>query len=108
MTWEEVQSAQRFRAEGPSLGKAARLTRPPGCPPARACTRRRIGHAGAMRHHHPLTRRLLWHPLVVAVPFGYLVCRTGLGRAGAGGVAGLAFVGLWLGLSVIDLLTSHR
>ena len=60
-----------------------------------------------MKDHHPLFRRLLWHPLIVAVPFGYLLYRTYLGRAGAGGIAGLAFVGLWFGLSVFDWLTAH-
>ncbi|MFO0851596.1 MAG: hypothetical protein U0871_24000 [Gemmataceae bacterium] len=57
---------------------------------------------------HPLYRRVIWNPLVVAVPFAYLMYRTWQGDPGPAGWAGVAFIGLWFALSVYDALTSHR
>ena len=61
-----------------------------------------------MRIRHPLTRRLQWNPLLVAVPFIYLAYTAYLAGFPAGRTAGAAFVGLWFGLSVFDLASGHR
>jgi uncharacterized protein YegJ (DUF2314 family) len=53
-------------------------------------------------------RRLGWHPLLALGPFSYLAYRTYLGGAGVATLAALAFVGIWLGLSIYDWFTAHR
>ena len=37
-----------------------------------------------------------------------MIYRTYLGRAGVGGIVGLAFIGLWFVLAAFDSLTAHR
>ena len=61
-----------------------------------------------MRVRHPLTRRLLWNPLVVAVLLAYLGYTAYLSGFPAGRTAGAAFVGLWFGLSAFDAASGHR
>jgi hypothetical protein len=61
-----------------------------------------------LRVRHPLTRRLLWNPLVVAGPFAYLAYTAYLGGFPVGRTAGAAFVGLWFGLAVFDMASGHR
>jgi hypothetical protein len=57
---------------------------------------------------HPLTRRLLWNPLVVAIPLAYLGYTAYLAGFPAGRTAGATFVGLWFGLSAFDAVSGHR
>ncbi len=57
---------------------------------------------------HPLGRRLLWHPLVVACPLAFLAYTAYLVGFPAGRTAGAGVVGLWFGLSAFDLASGHR
>jgi hypothetical protein len=57
---------------------------------------------------HSFLRRLNWNPIVVAVPFAYLVYTTVLAGFPLARTAGAAFVTLWFGLSVYDSLSHHR
>jgi hypothetical protein len=62
----------------------------------------------ALRIQHPLYRRLLWNPFLVALPFAYLAYSAytfgfPIGRTGAAG-----FVAFWFALSVYDSVTGHR
>lgn len=57
---------------------------------------------------HPFTRRLLWNPLVVAVPLAYLGYTAYLSGLPTVRTAGAAFVGLWFALSVFDAVSGHR
>jgi uncharacterized protein YegJ (DUF2314 family) len=57
---------------------------------------------------HPLLRRLSWNPLLVVIPFAYMAYRVYMGQTGVIDVIGLGVIGLWFGLSVYDLTTSHK
>jgi len=61
-----------------------------------------------MKTRHAFLRRLSWNPAVVAVPFAYLAYTTYLLGFPIARTLGAAFVGLWFGLSVFDLVTGHR
>jgi hypothetical protein len=56
-----------------------------------------------MQTRHPFLRRLAWNPFNVAVPFAYLAYTTYLLGFPVARTLGAAFVGLWFGLSVLDL-----
>lgn len=61
-----------------------------------------------MTRRHPLYRRVIWNPWVVAVPLAYLLYRTWQGDPGSAGWAGVAFIGLWFVLAMFDGITGHR
>ena len=61
-----------------------------------------------MRVRHPLTRRLLWNPLIAGVLLAYLGYTAYLSGCPAGRTAGAGFVGLWFGLSAFDATSGHR
>jgi hypothetical protein len=60
-----------------------------------------------LRTQHPLSRRLLWNPFIVAIPFGFLCYTAYLSGFPFGRTLGAGVVGLWFVMSVIDALTSH-
>lgn len=61
-----------------------------------------------MPHRHPFLRRLGWHPLFAGGWFGLMLDLAYRGKSGPAFYAGLAFIGLWFGLSVFDRVTRHR
>lgn len=61
-----------------------------------------------MRVRHPFTHRLAWNPLIVSILFAYLLYTTTQRDFPIGRVIGLGIVGLWLVLSLFDVLTKHR
>lgn len=66
------------------------------------------GGGSPLRIQHPFLLRLVWNPLVVAVPFAYLAYMTYLLGFPIARSVGTAVVGLWFGLSVCDMITGHR
>jgi hypothetical protein len=61
-----------------------------------------------LRVRHPLARRLLWSPLVGAVPLAYLGYMAYLQGFPPGRTAVAGVVALWFGLAVFDTFSSHR
>ncbi len=62
----------------------------------------------ATRMRHPFLRRLMWNPLLVAIPLAYSVTATYLNGFPVWRIAVVGSVALWFGLSAYDWITGHR
>ena len=61
-----------------------------------------------MRISHPLHRRLLWNPFLVAIPLAYLAYTAYALGFPIFRTVGAGFVAFWFALSVCDMVTGHR
>ena len=57
---------------------------------------------------HPLSRRLIWHPAIAAVPLIWFAIRLATGTRTLNVIAGSIVVGVWFFLAVCDIATKHR
>jgi len=61
-----------------------------------------------MKQQHSLYRRIIWHPLFVAIPLALITYTSYHKGFNSLRVVGLAVVGLWFILSTYNLASKHK